>query len=177
MLETMCLRTLHAAMNRISSAVASLAGLALIMMMVQVTLDVVLKNLFNSPIPTTLETVTSYYMVAVVYLPLGIVSRDRAHIEVELFTQHLSERRLAWVKALAGVLVALYVGAMVYRGAVEAIHMTTIRESWGTALWDMYVWPSRWFVPIGCAVMVIHVVLQVIEDLGFAITGRRLIDG
>lgn len=173
----MSLNTFHGLMNRISTAAASLAGLALVIMMVQVTLDVVLKYLFNSPIPATLETVASYYMVAVVYLPLGIVTRDRAHIEVELFTQGLSERRLAWVKGVTGILVAFYVGAMIYRGTLEAVHMTTIRESWETALWDMYVWPSRWFVPVGCAVMLVYVVLHFIDDLYFAATGRRLIDG
>ena len=100
------------------------------LMMLQVSLDDGLKYLFNFPIPATLETVSSYYIVALIFLPLGIVTRDHEHISVELFTQGLSERWLSLVNALAGSLAMIYIGVMTYRCAEEAVQKTLIGESW-----------------------------------------------
>ena len=59
---------------------AWLAGAVMLLMMLQITLDVVCKYLFNWPIPMTLETVATYYMVALVFLPLGQVTRKEDHL-------------------------------------------------------------------------------------------------
>jgi len=168
------MKRIESVANLLSSLSAGLAGLAMVAMMVQVTLDVALKYLFHAPIPATLETVASYYMVAVVYLPLGIVTRDHEHIEVELFTQGLGERALSMVKGLAGLLMIAYVAVLIYRGGGEAIRMTIIKESWETAIWDMYVWPSRWFVPIGCSVMMLYLIIHVVDNFAFFFGGRRI---
>lgn len=161
--------------NWLSTASALVGGAAMVLMMVQVSLDVILKHLFNHPIPTTLEMVSSYYMVAVVYLPLGIVTRDHGHIEVELFTQHLRERSLALVKAFAGLIGIGYLVILVERSTNEAIHMTAIREAWETAIWNIQVWPSRWLVPIGCGLMLIYVTIHVIDNLALFLRGKRLL--
>lgn len=161
-------------MNKLSSYSAVIAGLAMFVMMVQISLDVTLKYVFNYPIPSTLETVSSYYMVALIFLPLGIVTRDHEHISVELFTQGLSKRWLALVNGCAGVLAIAYIGVMTVRCAEEAWEKTLIRESWETALWDMEVWPSRWFIPIGVGLMLIYLIIHVIDNFSFFTRGQRI---
>jgi hypothetical protein len=47
----------------------------------------------------------------------------------------------------------MYAGLMAWQAGVEAIRMTVIREAWETAVWDMEVWPARWFFSLGCAGM------------------------
>lgn len=160
--------------NRLSNYSAIIAGTAMFLMMLQVSLDVGLKYLFNFPIPATLETVSSYYMVALIFLPLGIVTRDHEHISVELFTKGLSERWLSLVNGLAGVLAMAYIGVMTYRCAEEAVQKTLIGESWETALWDMEVWPSRWFIPIGVGLMLIYLLIHVVDNFSFVIRGHRI---
>jgi TRAP-type C4-dicarboxylate transport system permease small subunit len=160
--------------SKLSTFSAFLAGVAMFLMMVQVSFDVVLKYVFNWPIPMTLETVSSYYMVALVFLPLGIVTRDHEHISVELFTQGLNDKWMAFTNATAGVLASAYVVVMFYRSGQEAIHKTIIQESWETAILDMQVWPSRWFVPIGCALMTIYLLIHVIDNYSFFFRGRRI---
>lgn len=161
--------------DRLSQLSAVIGGAAMVLMMLQVTLDVLLKHLFNHPIPMTLEMVATYYMVAVVYLPLGIVTRDRGHLEVELFTQHLGGRKLAAVKAVAGLLGIAFLAVIVQRTGAEAVYMTGIGEAWETAIWDMQVWPSRWLVPIGCGLMLLYMAIHVIDELALVMRGRRLL--
>ncbi|NQV59069.1 MAG: TRAP transporter small permease [Alphaproteobacteria bacterium] len=160
--------------SKLSTASTILGGLAMVMMMLQVSADVLLKYAISYPIPGTLETVSSYYMVALVFLPLGNVTKHHEHITVELFTQGLGPRALAWVNALAELLASVYVVMLTWRGAEEAAHMTVIRESWETALWDMQVWPSRWFVPVGCGLMFIYLVIHFIDDVSFGLRGKRI---
>ena len=158
--------------DKINICTVFLAGFALLAMVVQVSLDVICKYLINSPIPSTLETVSSYYMIALVFLPLGVVTRDQEHINVELFTQGLGKRKLAFFNIFAGILAIVYVVCLVFYSAEEAIYMTSIRESWETALLDMEIWPARWFVTVGCFMMLLYLIIQTAAEVRFLITHK-----
>lgn len=147
----------------------------MMLMMLQVTLDVLLKHFFNAPVPMTLEMVASYYMVALIFLPLGDVTRRTEHLEVELFTQKLPARILAWFKLFGCVFGLAYVAVMFNQGVDKALKATTRGEVWETATLDLQVWPARWLLPIGCALMFVWLLLQAIDHLVHATSGRRVI--
>lgn len=159
----------------IAGGVGWLGGAVMLLMMLQVSMDVICKYFLNWPIPATLETVSGYYMVALVFLPLGLVTRDEDHLEVELFTQGLRPRPLAAVKLLGCLIGIVYVAIMGYRGGEEAIHMTRIGEVWETATWNMRIWPARWLFPLGCGLMLVWLVLHAIDNAVFAAAGRRVL--
>jgi TRAP-type C4-dicarboxylate transport system permease small subunit len=160
---------------RVASNLLAAAGMvAMALMMLHVSLDVISKYALNQPIVGTLETVTSYYMVALLFLPLAEVTRRSQHIQVEVFTRWLSPRSLALCSALGLALCAAYGGLMAWRGGVEAVHMTAVREVWETALWDMEVWPARWFVPVGCAAMGLVFLAQALDRAYLAASGSPL---
>lgn len=160
---------------RASSTLLSAAGMAaMLLMMLHVSLDVISRYAFNQPIVGTLETVSAYYMVAVLFLPLAEVTRRGQHIRVEVFTRWLSSRPLAACTALGLVLCAAYAGLMAWRGGVEAARMTAIGEAWETALRDMQVWPARWFYPLGVAAMGLIFLVQAVDRAYFAASGLRL---
>jgi TRAP-type C4-dicarboxylate transport system permease small subunit len=70
-----------------ASLLVWLALLAGSLMMLHVTLDVVARSLFNTPIAGTNEVVSAYYMVAAAFLPWAWIARSDGHIRVELFTR------------------------------------------------------------------------------------------
>jgi TRAP-type C4-dicarboxylate transport system permease small subunit len=158
----------------VSKLLAGAGMAAMALMMLHVSLDVISKYVWSQPIVGTLETVSSYYMVALLFLPLAEVSRRCQHIRVEVFTSWLAPRPLAACVAIGLAICAAYGGMMAWRGGVEAMRMTAIREAWETALWDMEVWPARWFVPIGCAAMSLVFVMQALERAWFAASGSPL---
>jgi len=149
-----------------------LGGLAMFAMMVQVGLDVTLKYLFNQPVRYTLEMVSSYYMVALVFLPLGLVTRDGGHVIVELFTAGFKTTTIALIDAIGGILALAYVTTMSYRSFEVAMKKTAIRESWEAATLDLQVWPARWFLPIGCALMGLYLIVLIWRNLVIYRTGR-----
>lgn len=146
-------------------------GIAMFLMMAQVGADVTMKYLFNKPIKYTLEMVSSYYMVAVVFLPLGLVTKAKAHVVVELFTQGLSKRALALVDAFAAVLTLVYSSLITRQSLRVALEKTEVRESWEAATLDIQVWPARWFLVIGCALMSLYLIVIIIENLTLFLRG------
>ncbi|QIE54385.1 TRAP transporter small permease [Pikeienuella piscinae] len=165
--------TAHKWFSRLNTVLIAVAIMACAAMMVQVSLDVISKYLFNYPIPLTLEAVASFHMVALIFLPLGLVTRERGHVGVDLFTRNLSERRLAVFDGCAGLLGVAYAAVLIWFTTSEALHKTRIGETWETAFGYVEVWPARWLVPAGCVAMALWFALLLIDDLRFAATGER----
>ncbi len=132
---------------------ALFAGILIILMMIHVAVDVFCRIVLNAPLYGTLEIVAGYYMVAVVFLPLAYVSGGEGHIFIELFTSKLPPRVNACLDAFTGLLTLLYVVLLAWQSGMEAIWQTEGREKWETADDFITIWPSRWLIPIGCALM------------------------
>ena len=132
------------------------AGLLIIIMMIHVAADVFGRLVLRAPIDGTIEWVAGYYMVAVAFFPLAYVSRGEGHITIELFTSKLPARVRAALDCMAATLTFLYIGMMAWQTGIEAIEQTEGRETWETADDLITIWPSRWLLPIGCAMMAIY---------------------
>lgn len=154
------MKSLHRALDAISATLFLGACIAISLMTLHVAADIALKFLFNRPIQGTLEFVESYYMVSLVFLPLGFVTRGRNHITVDLFTGMMRGRKRAAVEAFAAAFCALFAAALAWRGFEMAVDKTMIREVWRTPMFDLLIWPTRWFFPAGCLIMMIHFVIQ-----------------
>jgi len=136
-----------------------------IVMMLHVCADVAGKYV-SRPIYGTIEVVSAYYMVAAVFLPLAYVSARDRHIVVELFTRNLKGRRLTRWQGAVGIVTFAYVALMAWMTLEEAIERTVGREVWESSGSFIYVYPSRWMLPAGCAAMAAVVLVKLIRDLG-----------
>ena len=152
-----------------SDALAACAGVLVLVMMVHVAADVFGRLTFSAPIDGTLEIVAGYYMVAVVFLPLAYVSRGEGHIFIELFTRRLPPRLLAGLDGAAALLTFVYIGLMGWQTAVEALIQTEGGEMWETADDLITIWPSRWLLPVGCALMAAIFVRFAVHHFGASV--------
>jgi TRAP-type C4-dicarboxylate transport system permease small subunit len=134
------------------------------LMMMHVTVDVAAKYLFNSPLEGTIEIVSGYYMVAVAFLPLAYISRTEGHIFVELFTRGLSRGALLRLDGAVNILTFLYMSLLTWQTGAMAIEQTVDGELWETATGLLMIWPSRWMLPVGSAVMTLYLLLRIVED-------------
>lgn len=152
-----------------------LGAVAIVTMMLHISADVFLKYLFNKPIPGTLELVATYYMVAILFLPLGAVTRLEGHISVELFSQFLSKASQNLMIGAAFLLSSLYTGVLAWRGFLVAIHTTKIFEVWEAGVIDIQVWPTRWLVPLGCGLATAAFVLVGIDKILEGWKGQKVL--
>jgi TRAP-type C4-dicarboxylate transport system permease small subunit len=167
------METLDKALDRISRAVSVIAGVALVLMMVHVTLDVLGKYLLNRPVPMTLEMVSNYYMVAVIFLPLAAVERLDQHIHVELLAEHLSARARSLLTSAVCVLSAAFFGVLAWQAWDNAVGKYEIGEFiMGTR--PVVIWPTRFLVPFGCGLLALVLLVKAVRLLR---AGQRPGDG
>lgn len=136
--------------------VLSVAGLAAVgLMMFHITFDVIGKYVANAPLPATLEIVANYYMVAIVFLPLGLVEKRDAHISVEVITQHFGGGTQKWVTLLTWLLSGAFFVILTYQTWLDAM------DKYGAGSYIMggslqvAVWPTYFLLPFGCGIMLL----------------------
>ena len=148
------------------------AAAAAALMMLHVTIDVASKLFLSQPIIGTLETVSLFYMVAVVFLPLAAVQRDRAQVFVELFTHNLSPRGRAAVDIFAFLLSLAFLAILFWKNLEVAIEKTADRELSTNIEFQVEVWPGRWLPVIGFGFAMLWSLMQVVQSIFHAATGR-----
>lgn len=147
-----------------SKVFMAVAGIFIVLMMIHVTADVVMKYFFNKPIKGALETVTYYYMVSIVFLPLAIVELRNEHIYVDLFVRKLSQRRQLWIYVFSCLAGIVYFSGMTYQTFIDAVHATAQKET-VMSNYLFYVWPSRWALPVGMAGIVLALTVNITRAL------------
>lgn len=112
----------------VTSAAAVVAGLALILLMLLTTADVVGRYFFNSPINGVFD-LTHFAMSIMVYLGLGYCGWRGAHVVIELLYDRLpkaARRVLNRVTNLAG---CILFGLICWRTAVQSIDIREMGEA------------------------------------------------
>lgn len=133
---------------------------AIVLMMVQITIDVAGKFLFNAPIPATISLVSNYYMVVAAFVPLALVETRNGHITVEVVTEFLPERTQYHLYSWTYLLSAGVFGALAYRNwgeAGKAFNSGTFMVEQGVKI---ITWPSYYLLPIGAGLMAIVLIYR-----------------
>lgn len=152
---------------RASHALVLVCSAALVLMMIQVTLDVAGKYLFHEPIPGNETIVASYYMVAIVFLPLAWVEVCGEAIVVELLYGIASEPVRKIMASLGVAATVICYGFLAWFLWAPAMHAYRIGE-FDAGTWDVVTWPSRFLLPIGLGLGAVVALLQLARIL----TGR-----
>ena len=94
--------------SQISRALVFVGAVAVLLMMVHISADVFLRNVFRWSIPITTDIVSRYYMVSLAFLPLALLEWRNGMISVELLDFAISKT----VLRVSEVLVALVATAV-----------------------------------------------------------------
>jgi TRAP-type C4-dicarboxylate transport system permease small subunit len=153
--STLLKQLLHVA----NGATLALGAVAAAAMMIHVTADVAGKAI-GSPVTGTLEIVSSYYMVACIFLPLGWVQQQRSHLAVELFAERTPARVDRVLSTFADVVLLVFTMLLCAASWSEAVEQTLVRETSEAVAIRIEVWPSRWFPVAGALCMSLTLMLH-----------------
>ncbi|MGH6925765.1 MAG: TRAP transporter small permease [Propylenella sp.] len=142
-----------------------------VLMMLHVSADVVGRYVFNSPLVGTIEIVSAYYMAGLAFLPLALITRERSHIIVELFTTWMSRRGRTLVDVIVALLSLVYVVMFTWQTTLLAIDKTGIGEAREAGTGFIPIWQSRWVVPIGFGLMAVYLLIYIVRDFRSVRTG------
>jgi TRAP-type C4-dicarboxylate transport system permease small subunit len=148
--------------GRLDQALMAVAGLAAFLMMTQVCVDVFIRFVLGRQIEATIEIVSAYYMVALVFLPLAYVERNDGHIAADVVVQLLSPRTQFVLRRLVDVVVLIAMSVLCYCSLVEAMNRTIEGELWRSGETFLPIWLSRWLVPIGSGAMALTIVTRLL---------------
>lgn len=146
--------TIETALRRLSGALAIVAGIALILMMVQTVADILMKNLLGRPIEGNLEIVSVYHMVAIVFLPLAFVEMRHEHITVDLVVRLFPRWLRRATDALGYAVATVFFGILAYQTGIDAYEAWQIDEILMTSIL-ITIWPAKFSLPIGFAAVML----------------------
>ena len=151
-------------LHKLSTLLAVLGSVALILMMLQMVADVAMRYLFNSPIQGNLQVVSEYNMVGVVFLPLAMVEWRHEHITVDLLIQLFPATLRTIVYVLGYLIASIFFGLLAYQTLLDAVHSYQIGEiMMGTI--QIIIWPAKFLVPIGFATIMLVTILHAWQAL------------
>lgn len=129
-------------------ATVTAACMVMMLMMLHITLDVFVRYFLNGQIVGTLEWVSFYYMVALVFLALGYVEYKNENIRVDLFAQMMPKSVQLALYVFACMLGLTFFGMLFWQSLQDAFQATQRGEEAMSNI-RFLIWPSRWALPIG----------------------------
>jgi TRAP-type C4-dicarboxylate transport system permease small subunit len=135
-----------------------------VLMMLHVSVDVAGRAFYRSFVGTN-EIVSGYYMILLVYLPWAYIARNNGHIVADIFTRMIPDRVMFWIEANIKLLTLAYLGVFSWQTCLRAIQQTRAGEAMQVAGGYLQIWPSRWALPVGGALMFLYLVLRLSADI------------
>lgn len=136
-----------------------LAGLALIAMALIMCYEIGSRSLFNSPTSWATE-ISTYLLVAVVFLGLGVAQSSNSHVQVELWVERLSTESRRKVE-----LVCQWSGLFFVLMSVWQMSSFNAREYFnGTRDWGLLSTP-QWIPELSVSVGLLIYALSILVDI------------
>ncbi len=135
------------------------AGLVFVMIF-PTTVDVVLRYVFNAPLPEMFQ-LTEFMMVGVVYLGIAYVQQLKDHIKIEIATEWMP-RKGQDILDLFGYLMGLFIfGLITWQTGRQAW------EAWDTQDYTMGIvqfplWPAKSLLPLGIGLFCLRLLLDLL---------------
>ncbi len=152
-------------LGRLIDASTIVGAIAVALMMLQITADVIGKFVFLAPVPATITLVSNYYMVVVAFLPLAFCERGNGHISVEVLTELMPMRAQHHLGAFATLLSAIIFALLTWRGWLDAVKKQDIGAFIMEQGTKVLIWPSHYLLPIGTGLMVLVLVFKLARYL------------
>lgn len=158
---------LGAATRRLVGAVRSVVAwggqAGAVLLLANVLADAVLRFAFNRPLAGTIEYVSFWWMVAIVFLGLSIAERDDEHIDAPIIFDRLPKALQREFAIVGRVLFLIVLVALGWFGWQEATTQQSFGARGGAA--GVSTWPGRYLLPIGAAACALEVVARLIASV------------
>ena len=156
-------------LERLETALNLLSSIILFALMFYVTAEVLMRYVFNRPLPGHLE-LTQLLIAPAVFLALSWLQARRGHVGMDLLHEKLSPRGRAAADCLTLALALAAFAVITWFSARSTWTAWEVGDVTPTA--NITTWWSRAAVPVGSALLCVRLGMQLVESLG-VLTGRR----
>lgn len=157
--------TFYRGYGHLLTAIALVAGIALLAVMFLVDANALSRKLFNAPIAGTLE-ITEAVMPLVILLPLGFTQMKRGHIRVLLLISGLSmsvQRVIGVLTLIVGFAFMIWVTWATWGAAEQSFRIG--ESAWGSVRFP--IWPAKIGIAVGAILLAIQFLLDLVRLWAF----------
>jgi TRAP-type C4-dicarboxylate transport system permease small subunit len=163
-------KELNKFINILTQKLHFLSGIAIVVMTILMTLDVIARYALNSGLPDTIE-ISSMLLGAVTALALPSVTGRGEHIRFSVVTDMFSTRSQGFANILTLVIAAVMFGLMAYHALMRGLSNLRTGEFMGSL--QIPLWPFRMMFAF-CCVLTFGVV---VSQLFAHFTRKTNVDG
>ena len=143
----------------VESVFNGVAAATLVFMMGLTTVDVVMRYVFNAPIPGV-YTLCEMLIVAIVYLAIAYVQQQKSHVRVDVFIDHLQgPPRLAF--ELATLVLALVGFSLMTWQAGLLAWDAWVTGDYAMGLIEYPFWPTKFAMTLGIGVLCLRFITDI----------------
>ena len=135
---------------RVARAASTLAGLAVLAIVMLITYDVAMRYLFEQP-QLFVDEVASFLELFVIFGGLAYTFRSGGHVRVDLLTGRLPGRARARLRVAGLVLGLVFLGIVIWTTAQSAL--TAYRYGRVSAVMLYPLWAPMALIPLGLALL------------------------
>lgn len=148
--------------EKLSALLLWLTMICILLMMFNITADIVLRSVFDIPVPATSEITAGYYMIAAVFLPLPLVELRDESIKVDLFYNMSTPAVKSIMFFIAYFAQLVFFSLMFYETGIDAIE-AFLKDDFVDSQIKIYTWPGRFFLPVGFGTAALVTILILAE--------------
>jgi TRAP-type C4-dicarboxylate transport system permease small subunit len=146
-------------LDLLNGVMAGIAATMVLFMMLAISYSVMMRYLFNRPIAWIVE-VSSYLMLYITFLGTAWLLRREGHVEIDLFTGHLTPKQRAILRSMTSVGGATVGFVLTWKGVLITI------DYFGRGVMAMDILNTPQYllmaiIPIGGFLLMIEFILRI----------------
>jgi TRAP-type C4-dicarboxylate transport system permease small subunit len=148
--------------GRIGRSASTLAGLAVLAVVLLISFDVLMRYFFNQP-QLFVDEVASFLEVLVIFGGLAYTFRTGGHVRVDLVTGRLPPPARAWLRLIALLIGLAFLGAVIWTTAQSAV--TAYRYGRVSTVMLYPLWVPMLLIPAGLALMAVAMLVTLVRQV------------
>lgn len=149
-------------LERFSERIILLTGLAVLAMTLMVSYDVLMRYFLDQP-QLFVDDLTSFLLVAVIFLGAGPVFYRGGHIRVDLVTNRLKPRTQSRMRVITLFIGIVLLGIVIYETMVST--MGAFQTGRVSAVMNYPLWTGMIFIPLGLILMVFFMAVELVKEM------------
>jgi TRAP-type C4-dicarboxylate transport system permease small subunit len=149
-------------LKKVEGALVALSAICILGICAMITVAITTRAVFGWSVPDSVIIVREL-MITCVILPLAYVTAERAHIMVEVFTNHMPDRIQPWLDFLSSVIGFLVLLPICYGGYLELMGVIE-DEAYFFGDLELPEWPGRLAFFVGYVTFVLRLATLVVSD-------------
>ena len=154
--------------NRLLIWLGVIAAASMALIVLLTILNVLLR--IGSPIIGVVE-ITTFLLIAVVYLTIAWAQKKEKHIGVDFITTRYPPKLQHIIEIINRLLGFFFFALVVYKGIGNAYY-AFIYDEVAFGQQGFYTWPARSLVPFGAATLCFQLLIGIIQRIYFLIYGK-----